>query len=280
MPELVCYTLPYRSVEFERALQGIRRAGYESVGFGLPHADGGYPTEPSVEEADRIGRILEKYELRPQGLYGAKTQADDLDHLLGWIDFAHALGAPMLVWVGVGGYSRFPNELLPKDVYEPRHRAFVERMRRVGDYAADKGVIVTLKPHTGNTGTGPVLKQTLKEIDSPAFRACLDPGNVSYYEGIPGAEDAEAVLDETAALIMKDHQGDRANADFPVPGEGDVDFVRILKGLRARDFDGPLIVERIDGADGSNLTIDEVDRRVTRARENVQEMAQEAGFTL
>lgn len=280
MPELVCYTLPYRSVEFERALQGIRRAGYDAVGFGLPHADGGYPTEPSLEEADRIGRILEKYELRPQALYGAKTQTDDDNHLRAWIDFAHALGSSMLVWVGVGGYSRFPNELLPADEYESRHQTFVEKMRRIGDYAEEKGITVTLKPHTGNTATGPVLAKTLKAIGSPSFQACLDPGNVSFYEGIPGADDAETIIDDTVALIMKDHRGARANPDFPVPGEGDVDFVRILKLLHQRGFDGPLVVERIDGADGSNLTVDEVDRRVARARENVLKMAREGGYNL
>lgn len=280
MPELVCFTLPYRSASFERGLQGIKQAGYEAVGFGLPHADGAYPAELTVKEADRIKQILDAYELRPRILYGAKTQTGDADELRAWVDFAHALDRAMLVWVGVGGYRRFPNEPLAAHELEERHRPFVEKLRPVAAYAEDKGVTIALKPHTGNTATGPVLAKTLAEINSPAVQACLDPGNVSFYEGLPPEEDAEVILDQTVALTMKDHQGGRAHADFPVPGEGTIDWVRILKGLRDSNFTGPLIVERVDGADGANLTLEEIDRRVARARENTVRMALEAGFSL
>lgn len=281
MPDLVCFTLPYRAVEFERSLQGIKGTGYESVGFGLAHADGGYPTKPGVEEATRIGKILERYALRPRVLYGARTQGGDVDELKAWIDFAHALDdQAILVWVGVGGYRRFPNEPLTPEEMEERHRPFVETMKQVAAHAEKKGITVTLKPHTGNTATGPVLAKTLEDIGSPAFKACLDPGNVSYYEGVDPVADVEPVLTQTAALTMKDHRGARANADFPIPGEGDVDFVQILKRLRAHNFDGPLMVERVDGADGANISVEEIDRRIAKARENTVAMAKEAGYDL
>lgn len=280
MVELVCFTLPYRLETFERALQGIRQAGYDSVGFGLPHKDGGYPAEPTLAEAERIGRLLEKYSLRPRILYGARTQAGTVEELCAWVDFSVALGKPAMVWVGVSGYRRFPSEPLPAAEYQAAHQAFVAKMREVGAYAQEKGVTITLKPHTGNTATGPILAATLREIGSPAVRACLDPGNVAYYEGISPEEDIAAVIDQVELLTMKDHRGPRAHPDFPVPGEGDVDFVRILRDLKAAGFNGALLVERVDGTDGSNLSAEEIDRRIAAARENVLKMAREAGYAV
>lgn len=280
MPEVVCFTLPYRSASFERALQGIKQAGYDAIGFGLSHADGDYPAERTVQEADRIKKILDTYSLRPRILYGSGPEKASVEDLCAWIDFAHALDRAMLVWVGTWGYVRFPDEPLPAEELERRHQAYVEKLRQVAAYAEDKDVTITLKPHTGNTATGPILAKTLKEIDSKVVKACLDPGNVSFYEGISPEEDAEVLLSETVALTMKDHRGPRANRDFPIPGEGDIDWVRILKGLKEHGFDGPLMVERIDGTDGSNISLEEIDARIARARENTVRMAKEAGFDL
>lgn len=278
MPEIISLTLPYRKMTFERSLEGIKRAGYDSIGFGLDHSDGGYPVEPSLAEADRIKNIIDKHGLGAGLVYGARTATDDADALCRWIDFAAAIDCPLLVWVGVGGYRKFPNEPLTEEQLDEKHRPFVEKMKVVGERAAEKGITVTLKPHTGNTATGPVLKKTLQDIGSPAFKACLDPGNVRYYEGVSPEEDIEPVLDQTAAVIMKDHRGERANGDFPIPGEGDVDFPRILKRLHDVGYSGPLVVERIDGADGGNLTVEEIDARLVKAYDNVVRMAREAGF--
>lgn len=278
MLDLICLTLPYRREPFVRALQGIKEAGYQSIGLGLPHADGGYPTEPTVDEAKRIKQIVDDYGLRVGTIYGAKTETDSAEELCRWIDFAQYLDCPILLWVGIWGYRRFPDEPRPAEEFQQQHRFFVEKMRRVSEYAAEREITITLKPHTGNTATGPILRQTLDEIGSPACKAGLDPGNVRYYEGISPEEDVEPVLSDTALLVMKDHRGPRAHADFPVPGEGDVDFVHILKRLRSVDFSGPLVVERVDSADGQNLTAGELDRRIARARDNILAMMRAAGF--
>jgi sugar phosphate isomerase/epimerase len=82
-------------------------------------------------------------------------------------------------------------------------------------------------------------------------------------------------------MVAKDHGGKRAAMDFPIPGEGDVDFASIFATLRAVNFAGPVIVERLDGANGAfsaNSPIEVLDERVKAARINLERLLAEAGF--
>lgn len=278
MPDLVCLTLPYANYPFERALEGIAAAGFRYIGFGLPHAGVPFPQEQTPAEAERIRALCERYGLRVSLLYGAQVMREDVTQLCRRVDFARTVGATLLQWVGTWGYVRFPDQPISDEEWAASHRAFVERIRPVAEHAAAGGITITLKPHTGNTATGPILANTLREIGLPALRACYDPGNVRFYEGIAPEEDIHNVLRETVALVLKDHRGPRAHAEFPVPGEGDVDFVRMLLDLRQTGFNGPVIVERVDGDDRGAIPAEELDERIRRAYANVQRMVREAGF--
>lgn len=278
MPEQVCLTLPYARYPFERALDGIAAAGFRAIGFGLPHAGVPVPEEQTPAEAKRIRSLCDRYGLGVSLLYGAQVMREDVEQLCRRVDFAREVGASLLMWVGTWGYRQFPDEPLSPEAAAAAHRDFLARIRPVAEYAAASGVVLTFKPHTGNTATGPILARTLRDIGVPGVRACYDPGNVHFYEGIAPEDDVRPVLAETAALVMKDHRGPRANPDFPIPGEGEVDFVRILRDLRGAGFDGPVIVERIDGADRGPIAEDEIDRRLQRAYANVGRMLREAGF--
>ena len=86
-----------------------------------------------------------------------------------------------------------------------------------------------------------------------------------------------AIAQQTVALVMKAHRGPRAHPDFPVPGEGEVDFARILRSLRAAGFAGPLSVERVDGTDRGPIPAHEVDARLARARRNLERLLAEVG---
>ncbi|MNI54079.1 hypothetical protein D3C73_1089560 [compost metagenome] len=67
--------------------------------------------------------------------------------------------------------------------------------------------------------------------------------------------------------------------DFPVPGEGDVNFSSMFATLKAAGFTGSVVVERLD--DRSELTsIEVLDQKVARARVNLQRLLVSAGFEL
>jgi sugar phosphate isomerase/epimerase len=71
--------------------------------------------------------------------------------------------------------------------------------------------------------------------------------------------------------------------DFPIPGEGDVDFASIFTTLRSANFTGPVVVERLDGANGefnANSPIEVLDERVKAARINLERLLVQAGFSV
>ena len=66
------------------------------------------------------------------------------------------------------------------------------------------------------------------------------------------------------AVCIKDHLGGRAEADFPVPGSGQIDHALMFRTLFAGGFRGPLAVERVDGK-GGPVTPEILDQRIAQA---------------
>jgi sugar phosphate isomerase/epimerase len=139
--------------------------------------------------------------------------------------------------------------------------------------AERRGVTIVLKPHGGIAGTGEDLALIVERLGSPAVRVCYDPGNVVYYEGVRPETDLPQVADLVRALCIKDHRGGQAVADFPTPGDGDVDHGAIVRTLRDANFAGPCLIERIDGL----TTPEEVDRELARGRTYLERVVADVG---
>ena len=170
------------------------------------------------------------------------------------------------------------NPSRPKS-FNAAHEAYIADMKEAGTHAQNQNIILAPKPHTGNTATAKHLARLLPEIDRPSVRACYDPGNVHYYEGISPEDDFPHIAAQTCKIIAKDHIGPKAENNFPIPGEGDVDFERIFATAFEAGFDGPVVVERVNGT-GGNFTAEEIDIRIRHARENVIDLLNSAGFSL
>ncbi|OGG46138.1 MAG: hypothetical protein A3F84_06230 [Candidatus Handelsmanbacteria bacterium RIFCSPLOWO2_12_FULL_64_10] len=243
-----CFTLPWSEFSFEDALSGIAKAGYKYVAFGLTHRGAEVPAiDGGVASAREAGKKIADAGLQTVMMFGRWNGENGVETMKRRIDQAKEVGCPLIVTAGVWGYKdglktpRTPEEMAPDEA------DFYKRMAQIAPYAHQAGVTITLKPHTGNTATGKVLRGTLDRVNSPAVRACYDAGNVHFYEGVSPEEDLPHIVDRTVALCIKDHRGARANADFPTPGDGDVDHARLFKTLKAANFSGPLVVERFDG---------------------------------
>ncbi|MCU6712132.1 sugar phosphate isomerase/epimerase [Paenibacillus sp. J5C_2022] len=279
MIKLACMTWPYTNCSFERALQGIAAAGYRYVAFGLPHEGKQVPESADEAEAAAIVRQLDRYGLTASMLIGTSWIApgQPIERAARLFAFARNVGAAEIISLGTWGYRRFPNEPLDADEQAAADDAFTAQLQLVAAEAERAGVTVTLKPHTGNTATASILRETLEAIGSPAVQASYDPGNVHYYEGIDPAADLAAIAEQTVSLIAKDHRGSRGHSDFPIPGKGDVDFDAIFRNLHATGFAGQVVVERIDGTD-SSLDADEIDRRLAEARRALIQLMTSAGL--
>lgn len=279
--QLACMSWPYNGHSLERALEGIAAAGFRYVSLGLPHQGRAAIDDSAPGEAVRVRSLLAQHGLTPTTYVSndALAPSQSIDAARRRMDFVQELGVSELLTVGVSSYRRFPAEPVPDSEMAKRHHDFVERYRQHGEEAERRGLVVSIKPHTGNTATAQTVVDTLTDIGSPAVRGCYDAGNVRFYEGIDPAQDFPAMLQHTVSFIAKDHAGARAEANFPVPGEGECDFADMFAQLRRVDFSGPVIIERLDGT-GAELSGDEIDQRVARSHRNVTQLLAGAGFTI
>lgn len=276
--KLACMTLPYSKFPFERALEGIARAGYRYVSFGWPHAGADVPDETNDRAVSELQRLFAKYELEPVTLSGYRQFApgQPLERARRCLQTAKDLGITEVLSAGTWTYRKFPDEPLPEPEQEQLHLQYVEHYKQVAAIAEQLGRIITIKPHSGNTATTAHILRTVRDIGSPNVRASYDPGNVQFYEGLSAEADFAELARHTYSLVAKDHRGSRANADFPVPGTGDVNFPAIFRMLKEAGFDGSIIVERADGANEPEL----IDERMAEARKLLARMLEQTGFAV
>lgn len=275
--KIVCFTLPYGKHPFERALEGIARAGYRYVAFGLPHAGADVPDEQDEEAVSRLQKLFADYSLEPALLIGTKQfyVEEPLERAIRRLQLAKQLGIKEIISSGTKGYHRFPHEPWTAAESAAQHIAFVEKFKQIAAAAASLDRIVTLKPHGGNTGVGRVLSQTLQQIGSPHIRASYDPGNVHYYEGVAAAADFPAIADQTSSICIKDHKGARGERNFPMIGAGDVDFLSIFRTWKEAEGFGSVIVETV----GTSENADELDLYLAEARTRLEHLLDKVGFS-
>ncbi|QHW33695.1 sugar phosphate isomerase/epimerase [Paenibacillus rhizovicinus] len=278
--KLACMTLPYAAHPFERALEGIARAGYRYVAFGTPHRNASVVDPEDQASVERVRELLTRFGLEPAMLlaHAQMHHTEPVEGALQQIRLAHALGIPEVNALGFWGYHRFPDEPLSAEEYETNSREFAAFFARLAQEAERLGVVVSLKPHTGNTATAKLLRGTVDAIGSPSVKACYDPGNISYYEGLDPLPGFESVVPLLASFIAKDHETGLRRYAFPVPGEGDMPFAAMFRQMAEAGFSGPVVVEKLDG-DGTPLPLEELDRRVARARTNLERLLVQASET-
>jgi len=279
MIKLACMTWVYSHVSFENALERIAKAGFKYVSFGLPHEENPVFSENKPDEATHTLRLLDRYGLQPVTLVSTEQLSPNqtIERACRWMDFARELGVKELLSLGTWSYRRFPDERHSEKEMTILNKAFAEKFHILAEEAAKRDLVISIKPHTGNTATADELNQTLSAIGSPFVKVNYDPGNVRYYEGINPTADLRLIAKQVISFIAKDHKGGRFESDFPIPGEGDVDFPALFAILNEMQFKGPIIVERIDGR-GEPRTLEELDERNAMAYKNLLKMLVEAGF--
>jgi sugar phosphate isomerase/epimerase len=133
-------------------------------------------------------------------------------------------------------------------------------MCRTAPYAEQAGVNITLKPHGGITLTIDDLINAYNKVHHPAFGICYDPGNIIYYTKgeLRPEPDIARVAPTVNTAIIKDCVVVDGNPDVMItPGEGLVDFEKVLGGLVKGGFRGPLYVECVGGKE-----INEINKNV------------------
>jgi sugar phosphate isomerase/epimerase len=256
-----CYTRPWDQFEYRVALDGIAEAGFEYVG--LMTAKGKswvmIHVDSTPEEVAAVAAEVRQRRLKTISIYGgdlpvARSVQAGSEGLRRLIDHCVLCDCPNLL---LGGTA-------DEKLFAPYYRAVAECC----PYAAEKRVGLSIKPHGGQNATGPQCRGIIERVGHPSFRLWYDPGNIFYYSDgrLDPVEDAGTVDGLVVGMSVKDFLPPKNVA--VTPGQGRVDFPKVLARLRRGGFDrGPLVVECL--APG---TAAEVTREARKTRKLIEDL--------
>ena len=236
--QIACMTLPYSQFPLQRALEGIKAAGYEHVAWGTTHAEASgdrlpvMPADAPPEQARELGKRCRGLGLEPRMMFSMiYPEADDaLQVLTQRVRQASAAGVRQVLTFG---HTKGGNRAL-----------WIERFRKLGPIARDHNVMIVVKQHGGETGTGEACAEIVREVDDPGTMVNYDAGNVMDYLNLDPIPDNRKCADVVRSFCIKDHRNWPRDQDCG-PGLGEIDHYRLLHRVAFTGLEMPLCCENI-----------------------------------
>jgi sugar phosphate isomerase/epimerase len=235
--QIACMTLPYSRFPLDRALSGIKEAGYRYVAWGTTHREGGsdvpvIAADVPPDRAKELGRKCRDLGLEPLMMFSMvyPEAPDALEILKSRIRQAEAGG---LRHVLTFGHTRGGNR-----------KVWVERFKQLGPMARDHGVTIVVKQHGGETGTGAACAAIVREVNDEGIKVNYDAGNVMDYLDVDPIPDLRGCADEVRGFCIKDHRNFPKDEDCG-PGFGEIDHYKLLQPVAFTGRDMPLCCENI-----------------------------------
>lgn len=257
--QLACMTLPYSAFPFERALDGIRNAGYEYVAWGVNHQ--GKPllaVDAPPAEAKSKATQSKAAGLTPVMMFATVNleAPTALNAHRRRIAQAQAAGIPYLLTFGktTGG----------------ERDAFVRNLKMMAPDARAAGVTVVIKQHGGNTATGRDCIKIVKEVAQDSVHVCYDAGNVLDYENNDPIAEIADCAPFIRAFAIKDHRNTPKDEDCG-PGFGEIDHYKLLRPVMRTGLTMPLAFENIfEPLVPRPRTAEGIDALARRSREYIE----------
>ena len=157
-----------------------------------------------------------------------------LDYLLSTIDMVEQLGGG-LVTFAVG---RQPAEMETERALD----ALTEALLELGDRAESQGVLLGVRPRQGHfvDSVGRFERLVRWAGESPVVQLAADVGSMVTGGEMPVVDLLGRVGDRLAGVYLSEA---RLVGGEPLIGSGSVSATRVVAGLRAERFAGPVIVE-------------------------------------
>jgi|YNPMSStandDraft_2_1061718.scaffolds.fasta_scaffold15148_1 sugar phosphate isomerase/epimerase len=236
--QIACMTLPYARFPLVRALKGIQAAGYKYVAWGTTHREDNGQNIPVLAKDDPPAKAKElaarcrDLGLEPVLMFSMiyPEAPDGLEVLTHRIKQAGA--------AGIGQVLTFGHT-------KGNHRQlWVDRFKALAPIAKDHNVILVIKQHGGDTGTGQACAAITQEVNHPNIKVNYDAGNVlDYLEKDPIA-DIQTCVSEIRSFCIKDHRLWPKKEDCG-PGFGEIDHYRLLLPVAFTGLTIPLACENI-----------------------------------
>ncbi len=247
--QIGCYTRPWANYDYRIALDAIAEAGFKYAGLMTTKSKGGLiiSVDTSLEEARQVGREVKKRGLKVPSVYGGgipvnKSLKAGIEGMKKLIDNCVACGAKNLLMGGTGNEKLF--------------KLYYKAIAECCDYAEDKGLGISIKPHGGLNATGPQCRKTIEMVGHRNFGIWYDPGNIYYYSDgkRDPVDDAPTVDGLVVGMCIKDYMHPKNVAI--TPGTGQVDFPAVFACLKKGGFThGPLIIECLDPGDAEQTIV-------------------------
>jgi sugar phosphate isomerase/epimerase len=232
-------TLPYSQFPLQRALTGIKRAGFQYVAWGTSHreTEGGQripvmPTDAPTAKAKELGKRCRGMGLEPVMMFSTIYPENDkgLSVLTQRLKQAAAAGVDHVLTFG---HTKGGNRKL-----------WMERFKKLGPIARDLGVLLVVKQHGGSTGTGEACAEIVREVDDAGVWVNYDAGNVMDYLNVDPIPDITKCANEVRSFCLKDHRNWPRDQDCG-PGFGEIDHYRLMTPVAFTGHTMPLCFENI-----------------------------------
>jgi len=257
-------TLPYSAFPLERALTGIKAAGYRYVAWGTKHREDNGEQVPVMaedappEKARTLGKRCRDLGLEPVLMFSEvyPESPRGLEILTQRVKQAEAAGIGQVLTFG---HTQGGNRPL-----------WIERFKALVPIARDHNVTIVIKQHGGSTGTGEACAEIVREVNDPRILVNYDAGNVMDYLDLDPIADIKKCANEVASFCIKDHRNWPKDQDCG-PGFGEIDHYRLLAPFAFSRGKMPLAYENIFAPLVPRPTTPEaVDALARRAREFVE----------
>ena len=242
------FTGGFSNYPIERAFEAAAKNGYDGIEIGgfRPHA---YAPDLAKDRAKKIIRLSEEYKMpivdyvpentgSPYSLvYEDKAMnAESLTYFKLSLDMAKEMGAKYcMLACNHPGYGRDKEEV---------KKLFIDNMKILCNHAENIGQTIILEPVTPFEGTIIVssddVKWALDQVDSPWLKCMVDLAAPFTY-GEPLCNYFEKMGEDVKHIHFIDCE--KNSEDHLIPGDGQMDFARIVRYLKHVGYEGYLSLE-------------------------------------
>ena len=229
-----------REIPIEEALPAVAEIGYQGIELAVTR---GWPTEIySLDDAKRkqIKELLAENNLALSAIAGHCSMCEtdpekneaNMRRLRDSIDLAAELrqeGELAIMASLVGGHE---------DDWGKLKNLVAERVQALGDYAAQRDVILAVEPHSGTCLDLPRKALWLVEtLNHPSVMLNFDCSHFDIV-GLPIEDYVPQLAPYSVHTHVKDQIGIYPNFKFLTPGSGPFDFVAYLKAMHEAGYRG------------------------------------------
>jgi sugar phosphate isomerase/epimerase len=235
--QIGCYTRPWAQHDLRVALDAIAEAGYRYAGLMGTKTGLVISAKTTPEQAEKVKEEVRQRNLQIPSIWAGEIRVKEslqagIEDMRRLIENAAVAGVKNLL---MGGVEQ-------PELDGPYYRAIAESC----EYAASKGVGISVKPHGGTNSTGPECRRLIERVACNNFRLWYDPGNIFYYSdgALDPVQDSRTVDGLVVGVAIKDY---RHPKDVELtPGTGRVNFRAVMQNLINGGFrGGPLVVETL-----------------------------------